>query len=71
MALQSSETLVNKYQSTWRYNPEDSQLHENPYFINSFLISLWTKCSQPFVLKNGKENRKVKDDGCYVGCCTL
>jgi hypothetical protein len=25
-ALQTSETLVNLYQSTWRYNPEDSHL---------------------------------------------
>jgi hypothetical protein len=23
-AVQTSETLVNSYQSTWRYNPEDS-----------------------------------------------
>jgi hypothetical protein len=26
-AAGSSETLVNFYQTTWRYNPEDSHLH--------------------------------------------
>jgi hypothetical protein len=26
-AIQTPETLVNSYQSTWRYNPEDSHLH--------------------------------------------
>jgi hypothetical protein len=25
-AVQTSETMVNLYQSTWRYNPEDSHL---------------------------------------------
>jgi hypothetical protein len=25
-AVQTSETLVNSYQSTWRYNPEDIHL---------------------------------------------
>jgi hypothetical protein len=28
-AVQTSETLVNSYQSTWRYNPEDSHLHSH------------------------------------------
>jgi hypothetical protein len=27
--VQTSETLINLYQSTWRYNPEDSHLHTN------------------------------------------
>jgi hypothetical protein len=26
-AVSTSETLVNLYQSTWRYNPEDSHFH--------------------------------------------
>jgi hypothetical protein len=26
-AARASETLVNIYQTTWRYNPEDSHLH--------------------------------------------
>jgi hypothetical protein len=26
-AASTSETLVNFYQTTWRYNPEDSHLH--------------------------------------------
>jgi hypothetical protein len=26
-AASTSETLVNFYQTTWRYNPEDSYLH--------------------------------------------
>jgi hypothetical protein len=26
-AAKTSETLVNFYQTTWRYNPEDSHLH--------------------------------------------
>jgi predicted transcriptional regulator len=28
-AVQTSETLVNSYQSTQHYNPEDSHLHSN------------------------------------------
>jgi hypothetical protein len=28
-AARSSETLVNFYQTTWRYNPEDSHLRTN------------------------------------------
>jgi hypothetical protein len=28
-AVQTSETVVNSYQSTRRYNPEDSHLHVN------------------------------------------
>jgi hypothetical protein len=28
-AARTSETLVNSYQSTWRYNPKDSHLHSN------------------------------------------
>jgi hypothetical protein len=28
-AVQTSETLVNSYQSTRRYNPEDSHLHSH------------------------------------------
>jgi hypothetical protein len=34
-AIQTSETLVNSYQSTWRYNPEDS--HLRTYFCTKSL----------------------------------
>jgi hypothetical protein len=27
-AVQTCQTLVNKYQSAWRYNPEDSHLQD-------------------------------------------
>jgi hypothetical protein len=27
-AVQTSETMVNLYQSTWRYNPEDSHFQQ-------------------------------------------
>jgi hypothetical protein len=46
-AARTSETLVNFYQTTWRYNPEDSHLHthhhENlktylPYYVSSIRI---------------------------------
>jgi hypothetical protein len=30
-AARTSETLVNLYQTTWRYNPEDSHLHNKLY----------------------------------------
>jgi hypothetical protein len=53
-AAQASETLVNFYQSTRRYNPEDSHLHthrrENlrSYFIFLVVFSLKV-CDQNFV----------------------
>jgi hypothetical protein len=28
-AARTSETLVNFYQTTWRYNPEESHLHNH------------------------------------------
>jgi hypothetical protein len=34
-AASTSETLVNFYQTTWRYNPEDSHLH-NAMMLESF-----------------------------------
>jgi hypothetical protein len=33
-AASTSETLVNFYQTTWRYNAEDSHLHPEEYFLN-------------------------------------
>jgi hypothetical protein len=30
-AARTSETLVNFYQTTWRYNPEDGHLHNENY----------------------------------------
>jgi hypothetical protein len=40
-AVQTSETLVNSYKSTWHYNPEDSHLFKSfcfflPLFFPSF-----------------------------------
>jgi hypothetical protein len=32
-AVRTSETLLNSYQSTRRYNPEDSHLHFLDYFM--------------------------------------
>jgi hypothetical protein len=34
-AVQTSETLVNWYQSTRRYNPEDGHLNRDDYLIYS------------------------------------
>jgi hypothetical protein len=37
-AARTSETLVNFYQTTWRYNPEDSHLHTHRCeILNSYL----------------------------------
>jgi hypothetical protein len=32
-AVQTSETLVNLYQSRWLYNPEDSRLHTSNILV--------------------------------------
>jgi hypothetical protein len=41
-AASTSETSVNFYQTTWRYNPEDSHLHtrrrENPKFHKTSVL---------------------------------
>jgi hypothetical protein len=38
-AVQTSETLINSYQSAWHYNPEDSHLLGcSKYFRNNFGI---------------------------------
>jgi hypothetical protein len=46
-AARTSETLVNFYQTTRRYNPEDSHLRthrrEN---LKSYLILKWTVCCE-------------------------
>jgi hypothetical protein len=36
--VRTSETLVNFYQTAWRYNSEDSHLPENYFFINATLF---------------------------------
>jgi hypothetical protein len=38
-AVQTSEMLVNSYQSTWRYNPEDSHLQDNIFLKWSLTIT--------------------------------
>jgi hypothetical protein len=39
-AAQTSEMLVNSYQSTWRYNPEDSHLHRHCHEnLKSYLLT--------------------------------
>jgi hypothetical protein len=57
-AASTSETLVNFYQTTRRYNPEDSHLHthrrEN---LKSFLISSSEELA--FIVGLGNECRKV------------
>jgi hypothetical protein len=39
-ALQTSETLVNSYQSTRRYNPKDSHLQQN--ILNDVRFEVFT-----------------------------
>jgi hypothetical protein len=39
-AVQASEMLVNSYQFTWRYNPEDSHLHHGCSLIKLHLIPI-------------------------------
>jgi hypothetical protein len=40
VAVQTSETSVNSYQSTRRYNPEDGHVHN--YALNQFCKFLWS-----------------------------
>jgi hypothetical protein len=48
----TSETLVNFYQSTRRYNPEDSHLRKHSYFalrdVTQKQISVCLHCCYPF-----------------------
>jgi hypothetical protein len=40
-AVQTTETLVNSYQSTRRYNPEDSHLHSHRHEnLKSYLATM-------------------------------
>jgi hypothetical protein len=61
-AVQTSETLVNLYQSTRRYNPEGSHLraegHENLKSQEIAFILAVTLVSSLLVFKNDKEIRK-------------
>jgi hypothetical protein len=42
-AARTSETLVNFYQTTWRYNPEDSHLHTHHHkSLRSYNIDIFT-----------------------------
>jgi hypothetical protein len=43
-AVQASGTLVNSYQSTRRYNPEDSHLRRNCYLLNTVFRNVPFKC---------------------------
>jgi hypothetical protein len=37
-AVRTSETSVNSYRSTWRYNPEDSRLQVRPLMTLYFIL---------------------------------
>jgi hypothetical protein len=60
-AVQTSETSVNLYESTRRYNPEDSHLHG--YWISAELIHIY-KCEGttmfPFAKAAIGENIKIR-----------
>jgi hypothetical protein len=52
-AVQTSETLVNSYQSTRRYNPEDSHLQPKTSHVNPTLVS--AKQSQEVRPRDGEQ----------------
>jgi hypothetical protein len=54
-AASTSETLVNFYQTTRRYNPEDSHLH-NEMLVVSSVLSLQIKHSKFCCYKKKKIN---------------
>jgi hypothetical protein len=57
-AARTSETLVNFYQTTRRYNPEDSQHHQ---------IQLFTYCVPKKAAKNAQPlHIKPEDGNCNV-----
>jgi hypothetical protein len=44
-AVQTSEVLVNSYQCTWRYNPEDSHLHTHHHEnLKTYLMFVIKMC---------------------------
>jgi hypothetical protein len=76
-AARTSETLVNFYQTTWRYNPEDSHLHSHRHEnLKSYILLAVSKnenlfchdCLAVFVLTHGDEHDKVyaKDKTYFV-----
>jgi hypothetical protein len=54
-AASTSETVVNVYQTTWRYNPEDSHLHthhrEN---LKSYVVNFVFRDTQRHILPESK-----------------
>jgi hypothetical protein len=64
-ALQASEALVNSYQSTRRYNPEDSHLHSHR---REDLKSQNSTCLAPVIIgiKQSAEPRSVQSQCCII-----
>jgi hypothetical protein len=50
-AARAAETLVNFYQTTWRYNPEDSHLHISSRLNLSILYSRWKHLNALFLIE--------------------
>jgi hypothetical protein len=45
-AVQTSETSVNSYQSTWHYNPKDRHVHTHCHEnLKSYYIDSWSEAS--------------------------
>jgi hypothetical protein len=69
-AARSSETSVNFYQTTWRYNPEDShpQLdHETDHMLNSLLRSIITGGLPPhFLYSSSIVLKHIGDYQCFL-----
>jgi hypothetical protein len=65
-AVQTSETLVSLHQSTWRYNPEDSQLRS--HVCNIYTVIMWnvTKCASLF--QTIKTRLSIGETNWYLRC---
>jgi hypothetical protein len=50
-AVQTSETLVNSYQSTWRYNPEDSHRPKKSILRASHKLQIYHSGTHDVVYK--------------------
>jgi hypothetical protein len=59
--VQTSETLVNSYQSTWRCNPEDSHLRDVIYLFNDVFITSDYTVSNERMIANNELKRMWKE----------